>query len=140
MGRIAFLGPRGTFTEQGLRSLPESHGAELVACNGSSAVLTAVRDGSVDAGCVPIENTVEGAVPAVLDGLVAEPPLMIVREVLVAVRFAVLVRPGVTAADVRTVASHPHGIAQTRSWIAEHLPEARVLTSTSTAEASAQVA
>ena len=140
MIRIAFLGPRATFTEQALRSLPEADGAELVPCNGSPAVLAAVRDGSVDAGCVPIENTVEGAVPAVLDGLVADPPLVIVREALVAPRFAVLVRPGTKAGDVRTIASHPHGIAQTRGWIAEHLPDAQVLMSTSTAEASAQVA
>ena len=101
MMRIGFLGPRATFTEQALRSLPEADGAELVPCNGSPAVLAAVRDGSVDAGCVPIENTVEGAVPAVLDGLVADPPLVIVREALVAPRFAVLVRPGTKAGDVR---------------------------------------
>ncbi|MGI5126690.1 prephenate dehydratase [Pseudonocardia sp. CA-107938] len=138
--RIAFLGPRATFTEQALRSLPEADGAELVPCNGSPAVLAAVRDGSVDAGCVPIENTVEGAVPAVLDGLVADPPLVIVREALVAPRFAVLVRPGTKLDDVRSIASHPHGIAQTRGWIADHLPDAQVVMSTSTAEASAQVA
>ena len=78
---------------------------------------------------MPIENTVEGAVPAVLDGLVADPPLTIVREALVAVQFAVLVRPGTTAAEVRTIASHPHGIAQTRGWIAAHLPDAQVLMS-----------
>ncbi|WP_219416626.1 prephenate dehydratase [Pseudonocardia nigra] len=140
MRRLAFLGPRATFTEQALRSLPESSGAELVPCAGSPAVLAAVRDGSVDAGCVPIENSVEGAVPAVLDGLVADPPLVIVREALLAVRFAVLVRPGTTVADVRTVASHNHGIAQTRGWIAAHLPDAEVVLSTSTAEAAAQVA
>jgi len=138
--RLAFLGPYATFTEQALRSLPEASGAEFVPCAGSPAVLAAVRDGSVDAGCVPIENTVEGAVPAVLDGLVADPPLVIVREALVAVRFAVMVRPGTRAADVRTVASHTHGIAQTRGWLAAHLPDAQVLLSTSTSEAAAQVA
>jgi prephenate dehydratase len=138
--RLAYLGPRATFTEQALRSLPESSGAELIPCAGSPAVLAAVRDGSVDAGCVPIENTVEGAVPAVLDGLVADPPLVIVREALVAVRFAVLVRPGTRAADIRTIASHTHAIAQTRGWIAAHIPDAEVLLSTSTAEAAAQVA
>jgi prephenate dehydratase len=138
--RIAFLGPRATFCEQALRSLPESHGAELVPCNGSPAVLAAVRDGSVDAGCVPIENTTEGAVPAVLDGLVLDPPLMIVREVQIHVRFAVLVRPGTTRDDIATISSHPHGIAQVRDWIAEHLPKAEVSTSTSTSEAAAQVA
>lgn len=140
MPRLAFLGPRATFTEQALRSLPESAGAELVPCAGSPAVLAAVRDGSADAGCVPIENSVEGAVPAVLDGLLGDPPLLIIREALVAVRFALLVRPGTQVADIGTVASHSHGIAQTRGWIAAHLPAAEVRMSTSTAEAAAQVA
>jgi prephenate dehydratase len=138
--RIAFLGPQATFTEQALRSLPEAAGAELVPCAGSPAVLAAVRRGDADAGCVPIENSVEGAVPAVLDGLVEDPPLVIVREAVLAVRFALLARPGLAQADVRTVASHPHGIAQTREWIAANLPGAEVLTSTSTSEAAAQVA
>jgi prephenate dehydratase len=103
-------------------------------------VLAAVRDGSADLGCVPIENSVEGAVPAVLDGLVADPPLVIVREAVLAVRFALLARRGTRIDDVRTVASHPHGIAQTRAWIAAQLPNATVLTSASTSEAAAQVA
>jgi len=138
--RIAFLGPQATFTEQALRSLPEASGADLVPFAGSLAVLTAVRDGEVDAGCVPIENSVEGAVPAVLDSLVEDPPLVIVREAVLAVRFALLVRPGRTVDQVRSVASHPHGIAQTRGWIADHLPDAEVRTTTSTSEAAAQVA
>src|SRR5918998_5052263 len=66
--------------------------------------------------------------------------LAAVREALLAVRFALLVRPGTTLADVRTVASHPHGIAQTREWIAAQLPGADVLLSASTSEAAAQVA
>jgi prephenate dehydratase len=138
--RLAFLGPRATFTEQALRSMPEARDAEFLPCNGSPAVLAAVREGRADAGCVPIENTVEGAVGAVLDGLVDDPPLVIRREALVAVRFAVMARPGTALTDVRTVASHSHGIAQTRGWIATHLPQADVLLSTSTAEAAAQVA
>ncbi|MDN5748558.1 MAG: prephenate dehydratase, partial [Pseudonocardia sp.] len=140
MGRLAFLGPHATFTEQALRSLPESHGAELMPCAGSTAVLDAVRNGDADAGCVPIENSVEGAVGAVLDGLVADPRLVIVREALVAVRFAVMARPGTRTADVRRVGSHPHAVAQTRGWLATHLPDAEVLLTSSTSEAAAQVA
>ena len=140
MKRIGFLGPHATFTEQALLSMPESASAELVPLPGNPAVLAAVRDGSVDAGCVPIENSVEGAVPPVLDGLVLDPPLVIVREAVIAVRFVLVGRPGTTLADVRTVASHGHGLAQTRGWIAEHLPAAEVLVSTSTSEAAAQVA
>lgn len=138
--RLGFLGPHATFTEQALRTLPESHDAELVPLPGAPAVLAAVRDGSVDAGCVPIENTVEGAVPPVLDGLVADPPLVIAREARIAVRFCLLGRGGTGIADVRTVASHGHGIAQTRGWLAAHLPDAEVRVSSSTAEAAAQAA
>ncbi len=140
MPRLAFLGPHATFTEQAVRSLPEAEGAELVPCAGSLAVLAAVRSGSVDAGCVPIENTVEGAVPAVLDGLIEDPALVIVREALVAVRFDLMVRPGTDAGDIRTVVSHPHGIAQTRGRLAVVAPGAEMLLSTSTSEAAAQVA
>ena len=57
-----------------------------MACAGTPAVLAAVRAGTVDAGCVPIENSVEGAVAAVLDELVLDPPLVIVREALLPVR------------------------------------------------------
>ena len=130
--RIGFLGPRATFAEQALRTLPEAAEAELVPCAGSPAVLAALRAGSIDAGFVPIENTVEGAVPAVLDGLVDDPPLVIVREAVLAVEFDLMARPGTRLADVRRVASHSHGIAQTRGWIAEHLPDAEVLLATST--------
>ncbi|MCW0213791.1 MAG: prephenate dehydratase [Pseudonocardia sp.] len=140
MPRIGFLGPHATFTEQALRSLPEARDAELVPLPGNPAVLAAIRDGSVDAGCVPIENSVEGAVPPVLDGLVADPPLVIVKEALLAVRFTLLVRPGTTREDIRAVASHPHGIAQTRDWIAANLPAAEVRTCSSTSEGAAQVA
>ncbi|MBC3194414.1 prephenate dehydratase [Pseudonocardia sp. C8] len=140
MSRIGFLGPHATFTEQALRTLPESHDAELVPLPGAPAVLAAVRDGSVDAGCVPIENTVEGAVPPVLDGLVEDPPLVIAREARIAVRFCLLGRAGTGLGQVRTVASHGHGIAQTRGWLAAHLPDAEVRVSSSTAEAAAQAA
>ena len=50
----------------------------------------------------------EGAVPPVLDGLVEDPPLVIVREALVAVRFTLLAGRAPRPNAVRTVASHPH--------------------------------
>ena len=140
MRRIGFLGPHATFAEQALLTLPESGDAELVPLPGSPAVLAAVRDGSVDAGFVPIENSVEGAVPPVLDGLVDEPSLVIVREAVLAVRFTLLVRAGTTMDAITSVASHGHGLAQVRGWLAAHLPDAEIRVSTSTAEAAAQVA
>lgn len=140
MLRLAFLGPRATFTEQAVRRLPEFDGAELLPSTSSTAALAAVRAGDADAACVPFENSVEGGVPAVLDSLTMDPPLVIVREVLLAVRFALMARPGTAMDTIRSVSSHPHGEAQTRHWLADHLPKAAVLMSSSTAEAAAQVA
>lgn len=148
---VAFLGPYGTFCEQALRSLDAAELAaavdagpgvvpEPVPAASTTAALDAARAGEVVAACVPIENSVEGAVPATMDGLVETPPLVITREILVPVRFAVLVRPGTDAAAVTSVASHPHGEAQTRRWISEHLPDAEVRLTSSTAAAAAQVA
>ena len=46
--RIAFLGPRGSFAEAALRTLPISDEAELIAAASVQAALDAARDGSVD--------------------------------------------------------------------------------------------
>ncbi len=136
----AFLGPRGTFTEQALRTLPEAADAQLTPCATVTVALDLVRDGQADGAVVPIENSVEGSVPVTLDELATGSRLMIVREMTVPVAFSLLVRPGTTLADIRTVATHPHAAAQTRGWMAEHLPAAEVVHSTSTAAAAAALA
>jgi prephenate dehydratase len=139
--RIAFLGPHGTFCEQALGSvLGDFPGASTEPAASTTAALDALRSGAADLACVPIESSVEGAVPATMDGLVESPPVVVIREILLPVRFGVLVRPGTTAADVATVASHPHGEAQTRRWLAAHLPHAEVRMTPSTAAAAAAVA
>ena len=138
---VAYLGPPGTFCEQALRSVPDLLAdATPVPAASTTAALDAVRAGAAAAACVPIESSVEGAVPATMDGLVELPALVVVREILLPVRFAVLVRPGTALGAVRSVASHPHGEAQTRRWIAAHLPGVEVRMTPSTAAAAAEVA
>ena len=139
MPQIAYLGPSGTFTEQASRALTTGFDAELVPYDTVPQALAAVRAGEVVAAGVPVENSVEGSVPVTLDALVADEPLIAVAETIIPITFDVLVRPGTTAADVRTVASHPHAIAQVRGWLAENLPGARVELAASTAAAAAEV-
>lgn len=138
--RYAYLGPAGTFTEQALRSLPAARSAERIACSSVATALDAVRSGDADGAVVPLENSVEGGVAATLDELSTGEPLMITREILVEVQFALLVRPGTTVADVATVATHPHAAAQCRRWLATHVPGADVVLESSTAQAAVLVA
>jgi prephenate dehydratase len=134
--RYAYLGPEGTFTEQALRTLPAAAKAELQPCTTVTVALDAVRTGEADGAVVPIENSVEGSVPVTLDELATGDPLMITREMTVPVAFSLLARPGTQPADVRRVATHPHAAAQTRRWLALHLPGAEVVHASSTAQAA----
>jgi prephenate dehydratase len=138
--RYAYLGPEGTFTEAALRTLPVAERAALLPCATVTAALDAVRHDEVDGAMVPLENSVEGSVAVTLDALATGEPLLIVREVVLPVSFAVLTRPGVAASDVRTVATIPHAHAQVRSWLAAHLPEAALIPTPSTADGARVVA
>ncbi|SDO51805.1 prephenate dehydratase [Nakamurella panacisegetis] len=140
--RWAYLGPEGTFTEAAVSAILGRVDAavELVPMGGVSAVLEALRSGEVEAGCVPLENSVEGAVPLTQDELTHGQPLTVHAEAFVPVTFDLLVRPGTTLADIRTVGSHPHGHAQVRDFLAAELPGVDIVVTTSTAAAAALVA
>ncbi|MDX6224749.1 MAG: prephenate dehydratase [Frankiales bacterium] len=138
--RYAYLGPEGTFTEAALRSLPSASKADLMPCSTVPAALDAVRQGEADGAMVPLENSVEGSVAVTLDALAVGEPLLIAREVVLPVAFAVATRPGIAPEDVRTIATIPHAHAQVRGWLAEHLPAAALLPTPSTADGARVVA
>jgi hypothetical protein len=122
--RYTYLGPAGTFTEAALHTLPEAATRELVPLASVPAALDAVRAGEAAGAFVPIENSVEGAVTATADELAFGGPLMIYREVLLPITFALLVRPGTELADIKTVTSHPVAQPQVRRWSRRGRPTA----------------
>ncbi|MFI6153831.1 prephenate dehydratase [Kitasatospora sp. NPDC051170] len=122
--RYTYLGPAGTFTEAALHTLPEAATRELVPLSSVALTLDAVRNGDASGAFVPIENSVEGAVTATNDELASGAPLMIYREVLLPITFALLVRPGTELSEIKTVTSHPVAQPQVRRWMATNLPEA----------------
>ncbi|MCV7223288.1 prephenate dehydratase [Mycolicibacterium elephantis] len=149
MPRIAYLGPEGTFTEVALRKMAASGmvpgqatSADVtpVAYESAAAALAAVRSGDAEFACVPIENSIEGAVLPTLDSLAAGTPLQIFAELSLDVAFTIVVRHGTTAADVATVAAFPVAAAQVRQWLAANLPDAKLVPAYSNAAAAHEVA
>ncbi len=138
--RFAYLGPEGTFAEAALLTAVASSEGARYPQPSVPAALAAVRSGDADAALVPLENSVEGSVPATMDGLADGDPLVITREVFLEVGFVLAVRPGTTLSDVRSVASHPHALAQTAGRLAELLPDLVPLAASSTAGAAEEVA
>ncbi|MFO7192690.1 MULTISPECIES: prephenate dehydratase [Thermocrispum] len=137
MARIAYFGPQGTFSEQAARRLNAT--AELVPYETIRAAMTAVRKGEADAACVPVENSVEGPVSATLDGLAEDDPLVAVAEALLPIVFSLLAHPDADPRNLRTIASHPHALAQVQRWLEQHYPDAEHIAASSTAAAAVGV-
>ena len=149
MSAIAYFGPSGTFTEMALdRLLDEgvpAHGhpeiaADSIRRSASSppAVIDLVRTGAVDFGCVPMESSVEGAVPATMDALVAGSRVQIFAETVLDIAFAVATRADTDA--ITTVAAYPVAAGQTRESLERLYPSARIIPAASNAAAAADVA
>jgi prephenate dehydratase len=137
---IAFLGPEGTFAHAALRTMAVAADATLLPMANVTLAIDAVRTGQADAALVPLENSVEGAVPATLDELANGGPLIIAEETYLDVAFELMGRPGARLAEVATVATHPHAEAQVRRWLIANLPDAQVALVGSTAGAAQAVA
>ena len=137
--RIGFFGPFGTFTEQALRTQADLVDAELVPFRSVPDVLDAVANGDVDAGFVPIENSIEGTVNFTQDALIFDYELLIQREVVLDIEHCLLARKGTTLADVTIVHSIPVATAQCSGWLRTNLPHADVQVANSTADAARTV-
>ncbi|CAN5380257.1 prephenate dehydratase [soil metagenome] len=147
MVSIAYLGPRGTFSQAALIAMSRSGlipgdvgtGCGEQPTDSTPAALAAVRSGVAEFACVPIENSIDGSVLPTLDSLAIDPPLQIFAELTLDVAFSIVVAPGTAAHDVRTVAAFPVAAAQVRNWLDEHLPTATVVPAISNAGAAEDV-
>jgi prephenate dehydratase len=154
--RIAYLGPEGTFTEAALLQMTDrgmvpraamspmreeqnTQAVEPIATDSAAAALQHVRDGFADFACVPFENSIDGSILPTLDSLAAGAPLRLFAELTLDVAFSIVVREGMSAADVTSIAAFPVAAAQVRRWLSEHLPSAAVVPANSNAAAAVDV-
>ncbi len=130
---VAFLGPKGTFTEMAVIAQFGS-AVDMLACPSIDATFHAVESETVQYAVVPVENSTQGTVTRTMDLLLAT-PLTVIGEVSVAVRHNLMNKTG-RIDDVQEVCAHPQALAQCRSWLAAHLPQVRVTPAASNAEAA----
>jgi prephenate dehydratase len=139
--RFGYLGPPGTFSEEALRAQPLAPEAELVPFPSIHETVMAVEGGSVDRALVPIENALEGGVPATLDALAVDASeVAIVGEAVLAIRNCLVARGELALGAIEVVISHPQPLAQCARFLRGELAQAEVRATTSTAEAVRTVA
>ena len=134
--RIAYLGPRGTFSEDALRAAVGDVDVDPVPSASVYDAILAVREGKADRALVPFENSIEGAVAATLDTLAFDADgVTLVGEYDLPIRHCLIARQDVPLEGIEVVLSHPQASAQCARFIRESLPRAQVRGAPSTAEA-----
>lgn len=140
----AFLGPEGTFSDMAVRAFVEKGALgpdyRPLACETLADVFESVERGKAEYGVVPIENSLEGPVTAVLDAFAFTSRAEILGETAIDIHQALLLAPGAKLSDVKVVASHPQGIGQCRRWMNRNLPDCATRLADSTAAAARMAA
>ena len=138
--RVAFLGPAGTYTEEALLASTPA-GAQREPRATLHETVMAVQTGEVDRAVVPIENSLEGGVAAVLDALAGEADgVCIAGEVIHSIHHHLVAARELALEDIERVHSHPQATAQCARFLRERLPRAERVAASSTAHAVRQVA
>jgi chorismate mutase/prephenate dehydratase len=130
--KIAYLGPKATFTHQAALEF-FGFSAQYVPCTTIRDVFVEVESQRCDYGVVPVENTIEGVVNYTLD-MFLESDLKISGEVVIPISLHLL-SASESLQDVRKVYSHKVAIGQCRLWLEKNLPRAQIIETESTAKA-----
>jgi len=122
--RIGFQGEHGAFSEAAVYK-HFGTGVEPVPERSIREVFNAIEAGSVDAGVVPIENSIEGSVSESYDMLLTS-SAKVIGEVAVRVVHCLIALPSAKLGGIRVIYSHPQALAQCRNFVAGLQAEPRV--------------
>lgn len=134
IGKIAYLGPEGTYSQLAALEYFGSD-AELLTCASIDDVFAAVQNENVSYGIVPVENSTEGAINNTQDCLI-DSSAKIIGEQIVSIEHSLLAQVGTSKSDIVRIASHKQSLAQCRGYLAKNFPEVEQVECSSNAEAA----
>jgi chorismate mutase/prephenate dehydratase len=128
--RVAYSGTEGAFAHIATTKLFPN--AQKIPFPDFEKAYRAVENGECDACVLPVENSSNGEVGQVTD-LLFSGLLYANRMFELAVSQDLLVCPGATLADIKTVISHPQALGQCSDYIASHGFETKEFSNTALA-------
>jgi len=119
--RVAYQGVEGSYSHLAAqrRYGGRAGGVLLVGHDSFRGAAAAVASGAADLALLPIENTTAGSIDDTYD-LLSDGGLVITGEEISSIEHCLLALPGVTAAELRVVISHPQALAQCHAFFAEN--------------------
>ncbi|MTD39404.1 bifunctional chorismate mutase/prephenate dehydratase [Erwinia sp. CPCC 100877] len=138
--RIAFLGPKGSYSHLAARRYAARHFDEFIesGCSKFQDIFHQVETGQADYAVLPVENTSSGSINEVYD-LLQHTSLSIVGELNLPIDHCVLVATSTDLEQIETVYSHPQPFQQCSQFINLH-PYWKIEYCESTAAAMEKVA
>ena len=119
---IGFQGEHGAYSEVAARAY--NNDLVYMPCTEFADVFESVREGYVDLGILPIENSLGGAITQVNE-LLVENDLHIIGEIKIPIHHCLLTLPGIDHRDIRAVYSHPQALTQCRNFLSRNHLEPR---------------
>ncbi|MCL2891279.1 bifunctional chorismate mutase/prephenate dehydratase [Brenneria tiliae] len=138
--RIAFLGPKGSYSHLAARQYAARHFEQLIecGCHKFQDIFNMVETGQADYAVLPIENTSSGSINDVYD-LLQHTGLSIVGELTNPINHCVLVATATSLDQIETVYSHPQPFQQCSHFLSR-FPDWKIEYCESTAAAMEKVA
>ncbi len=128
--RVAFLGERGTFSEEAAKRLLGEN-CKTVSRPTFEKLFTAIDEGVAEYVLAPFENSLVGSVHRCHD-LLLESSLGIVAEIILPISHFLIGCDGASLESVEIIESHPVALAQCERFFGEH-PHIRRVTTNDTA-------
>lgn len=135
--KVYYFGVPGTHTQQAMEDYFGT-GVQGISCPAFQGVMEAVQEGVADYGVLPIENSSTGGITANYD-LLLNYRNTIVGQYVMKIDQCLLALPGTKLDEIKTVYSHPQGLAQCHVFMGEH-PGYQGIEYASTAAAAKKVA
>lgn len=137
--KVAFLGPKGSYSHSAARRYASAHFEEMTesSCSTFKDVFEQVEKGVVDFGILPIENSSSGSINEVYD-LLQKTNLHIIGELSLPIDHCVLAIADAKLEQIDTIYSHPQPFQQCSNFL-EKSPHWKIVYCDSTSSAMEMV-
>ena len=115
--KVGVQGVDGAFSSQAARAMYP--GADIIFYVSWAEIFTALHDGKIEYGVLPVENSTYGSVTDVYR-LIMDNDAYITLSYKLPVEHSLLTKNDIELADIKEVLSHPQAIGQCSNFIDEH--------------------
>jgi chorismate mutase / prephenate dehydratase len=119
--KVTYQGESGAYSEMAVYKF-FGRKVEPISCKDFREVFESVKNNSVQAGVIPIENSLEGSVTQNYD-LFLYYDLKVSGEVAVKLAHVLIANPQTKLEEIETIYSHPQALGQCRNYIEKHMWE-----------------